>query len=92
VIRRGGSEDQAREFDYARAYLEFLSTGAAQENFAKHGYRPINSAVLKKNANRLPDIELFPITLIARNWEDADEKYFGENGIFDLIYTPKANQ
>jgi sulfate transport system substrate-binding protein len=48
--------------------------------------------VLKKNANRLPDIELFPITLIARNWEDADEKYFGENGIFDLIYTPKANQ
>jgi sulfate/thiosulfate-binding protein len=81
-----------RTLDYARAYLEFLFTDAAQEIFAKHGYRPINSAVLKKNADQLPDIELFPITLIARNWEDADAKYFGENGIFDLIYTPKTNQ
>ena len=45
----------------AKAYLAYLFTDAAQEIFAKDGYRPINEAILKKHGDRLPKIELFPV-------------------------------
>jgi sulfate transport system substrate-binding protein len=69
----------------AKAYLAYLFSDAAQETFAKHGYRPINGAILKRHQDRLPNIELFPVTLVAKDWADAQEKFFGENGMFDVI-------
>jgi sulfate/thiosulfate transport system substrate-binding protein len=78
----------------SKAYLAYLFTDAAQEIFAKNGYRPVNEAILKKHQDRLPSIELFPITLVAKSWDDAQAKFFGENGIFDLIHSPqpKSNE
>ena len=76
---------------YAKAYLQFLYTDQAQETMAKHGYRPINPDALKRYANRFPTIDLFPVTLIAKDWDEAQSKFFSDNGIFDLIYKPKAN-
>jgi sulfate/thiosulfate-binding protein len=70
--------------DEAKAYLEFLYTDPAQETLAKYGYRPVNQNILKKHADRLPPISLFPITLIAKDWEDAQTKFF--TGDFDAIY------
>ena len=69
----------------AKAYLAYLFTDAAQEIFAKDGYRPINEAILKKYQDRLPKIELFPVTLVAKDWAEAEEKFFGDNGIFEII-------
>ena len=83
---------QRRTLEYAKAYLEYLFSNRAQETIAKYGYRPIDAEVLKKHADRLPNIELFPITLIAQDWEQAQTKFFAENGIFDLIYTPKTRR
>ena len=74
--------------DESKAYLEFLYTDQAQETLAKYGYRPINQNILDKHVDRLPAIPLFPITLIAKNWEDAQAKFFAENAIFDIIYRP----
>ena len=76
---------------YAKAYLQFLYTDQAQETMAKHGYRPINLDALKRYANRFPSIDLFPVTLIAKDWDEAQSKFFSDNGIFDMIYKPKAN-
>jgi sulfate/thiosulfate-binding protein len=75
----------------AKAYLTFLFSDVAQEIFAKAGYRPLNEAILKKHQDLLPKIELFPVTLVARDWADAQEKFFGENGIFDTIH-PAQNK
>jgi sulfate/thiosulfate-binding protein len=72
--------------DEAKAYLEFLYTDPAQETLAKYGYRPINQTILNKHANRLPAIRVFPISLIAKDWGDAQTKFFAENAVFDLIY------
>ena len=69
----------------AKAYLAYLFTDAAQEIFAKDGYRPINEAILKKHQDRLPKIELFAVTLVAKDWAEAEEKFFGDNGIFEII-------
>lgn len=69
----------------ATAYLKYLFTDEAQEVFAKDGYRPIKETILQKHRNRLPDIRLFPITAIAKDWADAQEKFFGEDGIYATI-------
>jgi sulfate transport system substrate-binding protein len=71
---------------YARAYLEFLFTDQAQETIAQHGYRPINPQILKRYANRLPQIDLFPVSILAKNWDDAQQKFFADAGIFDTIH------
>jgi sulfate/thiosulfate-binding protein len=76
---------------YARAYLEYLFTDAAQGTIAKFGYRPIRPDILAKYADRLPNIKLFPITAIARDWDDAREKFFADNGIIDTIAPAKTN-
>jgi len=78
--------------DEAKAYLEFLYTDPAQETLAKYGYRPINQKILNEHADRLPAIQLFPITLIAKDWEDAQAKFFADNAIFDVIYKKPANR
>ena len=77
---------------YAKAYLQFLYSGPGQETIAQHGYRPIDPEVLKKHADRLPQIDLFPVTILAKDWDEAQEKFFADNGIFDVIHPVKAKQ
>jgi sulfate/thiosulfate-binding protein len=72
----------------AEAYLQFLYTEEAQHILAKHYYRPINESVRKQYTAQLPDVELFPITAIAADWEEAQKKFFANGAIFDNIYQP----
>jgi sulfate/thiosulfate-binding protein len=74
----------------ARAYLEFLYGDEGQEIIAKNYYRPINEAVLERHAAAFPSIERFPVTLTARDWNDAYDKFFNDGKIFDGIYKPKS--
>lgn len=73
----------------ARAYLEFLFTEEGQEIIAKDGYRPFRADVLARHEDILPELDLFPIEAIARDWPDAQQKFFAENGIIDTFYKPK---
>lgn len=69
----------------ARAYLEFLFSDPAQETMARLGYRPYKREILERAGLDLPVITLFPITAVAGDWDDAQEKFFGENGIIDSV-------
>ncbi len=69
----------------AEAYLKFLYTPEAQHILAKHHYRPIDESVRKQYAAVLPDMELFPVTAVAADWEDAQKKFFANGAIFDRI-------
>jgi sulfate transport system substrate-binding protein len=64
----------------AKAYLTFLFSDAAQEAIAHLGYRPYKSGTVT-----FPDLKLVPVTAIARDWNDANEKFFAENGVIDTI-------
>jgi sulfate/thiosulfate-binding protein len=75
--------------DVARAYLEFLFSDPAQEVMADSGYRPWSPRVLARYTARFPRLNLFPITDIAKDWEDAQQKFFAENGIIETVYHPK---
>ncbi len=72
----------------AEAYLKFLYTDEGQHILAKHHYRPINEAIRKQYAEQLPELKLFPITAIAQDWEDAQQKFFANGAVFDSIYQP----
>ncbi len=69
----------------ADAYLRFLYTDEAQELIAKHFYRPINQSI-RKRQKQLPELTLFPITLVARDWDEAQQRFFSEDGVFDGIF------
>jgi sulfate/thiosulfate transport system substrate-binding protein len=73
----------------AEDYLKFLYTDAGQEIIAKHHYRPTNEQVLAKYKDTLREINLFPITKIATDWESAGQRFFAEGGVFDQIYGKK---
>jgi sulfate/thiosulfate transport system substrate-binding protein len=77
---------------YAKAYLEFLYSDQAQEIIAQHGYRPINPEVLKRHRAQLPHMDLFAVTVVAKDWDEAQQKFFADNGVFDVIHPGKARQ
>jgi sulfate/thiosulfate transport system substrate-binding protein len=79
-----------RSAAHTKAYLEYLYTDSAQETVAQFGYRPLNPKILAKHTDRLPAITLFPITAIAKDWYDAQERFFGNNGIYDVISSAPA--
>jgi len=73
----------------AQDYLQFLYRDAAQEIIARDGYRPSNQDVFKRYHDKFGNISLFPVTAIAQSWADAQQKFFGENGIIETVYEPK---
>ncbi len=82
-VARHGTESLAREF------LQYLYSDAAQETIARDGYRPSDERVLARHADTLPPLKLFNVTAIARDWDDAQEKFFADNAIIDTVYRPK---
>jgi sulfate transport system substrate-binding protein len=62
------NDKEAKPASYAKAYLEYLFTDPAQELLAQYGYRPVKPEILARHADRLPNIALFPITAIAKDW------------------------
>lgn len=83
-VRRKGTQRAAE------AYLKYLYTDEAQEIIARHHYRPSNEAVRLRHLDSLPDIQLFPVSRVARNWDDAQQRFFAEGGVFDQIFTPQG--
>jgi len=75
--------------ELARAYLDYLYSDEGQETIARSGYRPRNEQVLARHADRLPPLHLFDISAIARDWDDAQTRFFADNGVIDTVYRPK---
>jgi sulfate transport system substrate-binding protein len=69
----------------SQTYLTYLFSDAAQEIIAQNGYRPINPRILEQHSAAFPKIDLFPITRLAAGWDEAQAKFFGENGVYEVI-------
>jgi sulfate/thiosulfate transport system substrate-binding protein len=79
VDRRGTRE-------VAEAYLRFLYSETAQEIIAFHQYRPRSEKALAQYRHQLPPLELFTLTDLARDWAEAQQRFFSDGGEFDRIY------
>jgi len=69
------------------AYLNFLYTPAGQDLIAQNFYRPIDATVAAKYRSQFPDVKFFKIDAVAKDWNDAYDKYFGDGKVFDSIYS-----
>ncbi len=74
-----------RTEELAKDYLSFLFSDDGQEIIAAHGYRPINPRVLAAHARSFPTLTLFSIGDFTRGWDDANERFFSDNGVYDAI-------
>ena len=71
--------------EVAEAFVEFLFTPEAQEEFAKVGFRPVDPTVGEKFADQFPKIDtLFTIADLG-GWEAIDKKFFADGAIFDQV-------
>ncbi len=84
VVDRKGTRAAAEE------YLQFLYTPECQAIFAKHYYRPSDPAVFEQHKDKFPEVRLFPVTDLVASWDEAQGKFFGDGGVFDLIYQPSS--
>ncbi len=77
--------------EVAEAFVQFLFSKQAQEVFAKHGLRPLDSSVLA--ASTYPAVpDLFTITDQFGGWAEATPKYFGDTGIYTQAITTVQGQ
>jgi sulfate/thiosulfate-binding protein len=74
--------------DVATAYLQHLYSDEGQRIIAKHYYRPRNIEVVDApDRNKFPALELFELTDLFADWQEAQEIHFKERtGIFDQVF------
>lgn len=66
----------------AEAFVQFLLSKPAQEIFAKHGLRSIDSTVAAATAEQYPPVtDLFTIDYFG-GWDKATPAIFGDDGVF----------
>lgn len=73
--------------DVAKAYLNYLYSKPAQQIMAKYGYRPSDEEVLQQFADTFDlNMKLCSIDDFG-GWNQANEKFFADDAIFDHIYS-----
>ena len=64
--------------DSAQAFVDFLYTDEAQQQFADAGYRPVVESVFQKNADKFPEpSDVFEIEEFG-GWETVADEFFGD--------------
>ncbi|OUL21386.1 sulfate-binding protein [Nostoc sp. RF31YmG] len=69
----------------AEAFVKFLFTPEAQREFAKVGFRPVNSTVSKEVQNKFPKISRLYTVGDLGGWNSVQKKFFDDGAIFDQI-------
>ncbi|MBD1903393.1 sulfate ABC transporter substrate-binding protein [Trichocoleus sp. DQ-A3] len=69
----------------AQAFVDFLYTTEAQQEFAKLGYRPVNPSVVAEVAQNYPQLKTLFTVQDLGGWDDVQKKFFAEGAIFDQI-------
>lgn len=71
--------------DVAEAFVQFLFTPEAQREFAKVGFRPVESTVAAEFANRYPPIKTLFTVQDLGGWDEVQPQFFANGAAFDKI-------
>lgn len=75
--------------EVSQAFVNFLFTPQAQREFAKVGFRPVNSTVAKEVASKFPRItRLYTVSNLG-GWDAVQKKFFDDGAIFDKIQSAR---
>lgn len=77
--------------EVAEAFVKFLYTPAAQEEFIKLGFRPVTEKVAQTKAatDKFPKVKTLGTADDFGGWEAIDKKFFADGAIFDQIQTQR---
>ncbi len=75
--------------EVATAFARYLYTPEAQEEFAKAGFRPVNSSVASKYTSKFPKVPQLYTVAAFGGWGAVQDKFFKDNGIFDQVFKAK---
>lgn len=71
--------------EVAEAFVKFLFTPAAQREFAKVGFRPVDATVEQEFADKYPKIKTLFTAKDLGGWDEIQPKFFDDGAIFDKI-------
>ncbi|WP_174763391.1 sulfate ABC transporter substrate-binding protein [Aphanizomenon sp. UHCC 0183] len=71
--------------EVSEAFVKFLFTPAAQREFAKVGFRPVDPTVSKEVKNKFPYIARLYTVADIGGWGAVQKKFFADGAIFDKI-------
>ncbi|MBW4559236.1 MAG: sulfate ABC transporter substrate-binding protein [Trichormus sp. ATA11-4-KO1] len=77
--------------EVAEAFVNFLFTPEAQEEFVKLGFRPANETLAQNKAttDKFPQVKTLGTVEDFGGWEAIDQKFFADGAIFDQIQTQR---
>ncbi|MEC4984622.1 MAG: sulfate ABC transporter substrate-binding protein [Oscillatoria sp. PMC 1068.18] len=71
--------------EVAEAFVEYLYTPAAQREFAKVGFRPVNETVAAEFSAQYPQIEKLFTAKDLGGWQQIQTKFFDDGAVFDKL-------
>ncbi|MBD2073682.1 sulfate ABC transporter substrate-binding protein [Phormidium sp. FACHB-592] len=77
--------EQHRTKEVAEAFVDFLYSAEAQQEFAKLGYRPVNPTVVAEVASKYPPVKTLFTAQDLGGWDIVQKQFFGEGATFDKI-------
>ncbi|MBD2357311.1 sulfate ABC transporter substrate-binding protein [Tolypothrix sp. FACHB-123] len=89
VVDKNVDKNGTREV--AEAFVKYLYTPEAQQEFAKLGFRPVDETVAKTKeiADKFPKVKTLGTVQDFGGWGEIDKKFFADGGIFDKIQAAK---
>ncbi len=73
--------------EVAEAFVDFLYSAEAQQEFARLGYRPVNPSVVSEVASKYPPIKTLFTVQDLGGWDIVQKQFFTDGATFDKIYT-----
>ena len=79
--------DQHGTRNVAQAFIEYLYTPEAQQEFAQIGYRPIDANILSEKglSNQFAKVKTLATAKDYGGWTDIQKKFFAEGAIFEKV-------
>jgi sulfate/thiosulfate transport system substrate-binding protein len=71
--------------EVAEAFVEYLFTPEAQEEFAKVGFRPVDPSIGEKYANQFPKVDKLFTVQDMGGWDKVQAEFFDDGAVFDKI-------
>lgn len=81
--------DKHKTREVAEAFVKFLYTPEAQREFAKVGFRPVNTTVAKETASKFPKVTKLATVKTFGGWQTIDSKFFKDGAVFDQVLSSK---
>lgn len=78
--------------EVAEAFVDFLYSTAAQQEFGQLGYRPVNPSVVATVTKNYPQVKTLFTVQDFGGWDAIQKRFFARGAIFDTVQTQVANK